>query len=86
MCNLCEFYSLTETEPEELHIIEVYECDQCEDQFQTEEMYLKHLKMDHDILTSSSGDKKFLLKCQFCAKKYSSQNLLNKHISCHGEY
>lgn len=75
----------------------LYKCELCPKMYILQGAYKTHLKTEHDIgfvkepiATKPSTKKTKATKpetaCQYCFKKYTSPNLLEKHEKVHGEF
>lgn len=75
----------------------LYKCELCPKMYILQGAYKTHLKSEHDIgiYTAPNPVKtppkkcktaKTEMACQYCFKKYTSSNLLEKHVKVHGKY
>lgn len=74
----------------------MYKCELCPKMYILQGAYKTHLKTEHDIgiwkvpstpkpSTKKTKTTKPEVTCQYCSKKYTSANLLEKHITVHGK-
>lgn len=72
----------------------LYRCELCPKMYILQGAYKTHLKTEHDIgIWKDPSDGKTTTKkskntmaCQYCFKKYTSSNLLEKHEKVHGKF